>query len=109
MLALAMLALITLRSSPLLSASVQVYGPVRFLGASPLGAPSANDLWIDNFAFLSLAVRVDSGARPSALPRCVATWRANDLWIDNTAFTPPHRPIEFFAYNYFDCCRRGSP
>jgi hypothetical protein len=62
------------------------------------------------FAFFPLAaVRIGSGFEPSALPRRVATWRANnDLWINNTASTPPHRPIEFFAYNYFDCCRRGS-
>jgi hypothetical protein len=33
---------------------------------------------------------------------------ANDLLTKNTASTPPHRPIEFFAYNCFDCRHRGS-
>jgi hypothetical protein len=31
------------------------------------------------------------------------------LCIDCTASTPPHRPIKFFAYNYFDCRHLGSP
>ena len=46
-------------------------GPVRFLGASPLGAPTT------------------SGSTTRHLPQ-------------------PHRPIEFFANNFFDCRHRGS-
>ena len=60
-----------MRSRPLLFASVQVSSPVRFLGASPLGAPTT------------------SGSTTRHLPQ-------------------PHRPIEFFANNFFDCRHRGS-
>jgi hypothetical protein len=63
----------------------------------------------NHFAPLSLVVHIGPGFGLSALPRRVATWRTNDLCIDCTASTPPHRPIEFFAYNYFDCRHRGSP
>jgi hypothetical protein len=50
---------------------VQVSSPVRFLGASPLGAPTT------------------SSPTTRRLPQ-------------------PHRPIEFFANNFFDCRHRGS-
>jgi hypothetical protein len=42
------------------------------------------------------------------VPRRVATWHANGLFAKNPASTPPHRPIELFAYNFFDCRHRGS-
>ena len=62
--------LITLRSRPCCSHRFRS-GPVRFLGASPLGAPTT------------------SSPTTRHLPH-------------------PHRPIEFFANNFFDCRHRGS-
>jgi hypothetical protein len=60
-------------------------------------------------AFLPLAaLHLVRFGGPSALPRRVATWRANYLFTKNTASTSPHRPIEFFANNFFDCRHRGS-
>jgi hypothetical protein len=57
-----------------------------------------------------LLLRIWSGFGLSALPLRVAAWRANNLFTKNTASTPPppHRPIEFFANNFFDCRHRGS-
>jgi hypothetical protein len=58
---------------------------------------------------LLLLLRIWSGFGLSALPLRVAAWRANDLWPrTRTASPPSHRPIEFFAYNFFDCRHRGS-
>ena len=66
------MALITLRSRPCCCCSHRLRsGPVRFLGASPLGAPTT------------------SSPTTRHLPQ-------------------PHRPIEFFANNFFDCRHRGS-
>ena len=62
--------LVTLRSRPCCSHRFRS-GPVRFLGASPLGAPTT------------------SSPTTRHLPH-------------------PHRPIEFFANNFFDCRHRGS-
>jgi hypothetical protein len=42
------------------------------------------------------------------LPLRVAAWCANDLWRRTRHLPQPRRPIEFFAYNFFDCRHRGS-
>jgi hypothetical protein len=71
--------------------------------------PRSRILGSNHFAFPSLAaVRIGSGFRPSALPLRVAGWRANDLWPRTRHLPQPHRPIEFFANNFFDCRHRGS-
>ena len=55
-----------------------------------------------------LLLRIWPGFGLSTLPLRVAAWRADNLFTKNTASTPPHRPIEFLANNFFDCRHRGS-
>jgi hypothetical protein len=62
----------------------------------------------NHFAFPSLAAL--------HLVRCTAQYASSARrhlarqrpLAKNTASTPPHRPIEFFANNFFDCRHRGS-
>jgi hypothetical protein len=43
----------------------------------------------NHFAFLSLAVRIGSGFKPSPLPWRVATWRADGAGKSRACFAPP--------------------
>jgi hypothetical protein len=63
----------------------------------------------NHFAFLSLAVRVGSGFEPTVRFLGASPLGAPTTSVSATASTPPHRPIELFAYSYLDCCRCAPP
>jgi hypothetical protein len=79
------------------------------IGSSVAGSASvAASLALITLRSRPLLLRIWSGFGLSALPLRIAGWRASDLWPRTRHLPQPHRPIECFAYNFFDCRHRGS-